>query len=325
MDHTRRELLGAASLLIGTAGCLGRDDGTATSTTEATTVSATATASETPTRTPTEEPTATPGETTVRLWPTSVTTVFEGDVSIKAIHDALEQSPRWSIKYTHGEQPLTYFVSSSASFYVGDAESTFAESEDFTVREIYRGVGPKYSRQYDDRFRIQVRERSDVDPASLSVSTGRLGNHQFFDITGSTSKRVLTPMLSELELRRVDDGERIVGPEGFDFDAGFMLYHNGDGLITAQFTLDEQGVEEFTEAVTAASDADLRSDFFRPVVDGEAFRTFSITERFATQVENGDWDGTLRLSFEVYPGDGHVISQLTGLPSIPFMFESSPD
>ncbi|MBP1988045.1 hypothetical protein [Halolamina salifodinae] len=336
MDHTRRKLLGAASALIATAGCLGGDDATATPTDDPSTATATTTArptpSETPTDEPTEEPTEEPTQTesTVRIWPTGVTAIFDGDVDATTIDDAMEDDPGSTAMYggqREGE-PVTYFLTFTDSQYPSGLRDTFEAADSLSVREVFRGVGPSYREEYRSALAQQAAERADIDPDSVSVIPGRLGDHQFLDISAPAPNSALVPMLPDLELQRANGGseEPIVGPEGVDAEADFFISQRRAGMTDVQFSLTEAGVESFADAVAAASDEELRGDFFRPVVGGEAFRPFSITENFATAVENGDWDGTFAFGVERRSGDGPAISRLTGgLPPIPFQFVPSPD
>ena len=131
-------------------------------------------------------------------------------------------------------------------------------------------------------------------------------------------------MLPEMELRRAngETDERIVGPDGFAVDPGYLVNRNRNGLITLNLTLSEEGIAGFTDAVESASESELRGEFFRPVVDDETFQTFSISETFATQIENGDWDGRLTISFAPRTDGKATITRLTGLPPFQFHFET---
>lgn len=331
MDHTRRELIGTASALLALTGCLGGNDATPKAT-------ATPTASETPTstpsetpsptqsETPTEEPTATPQSASIRLWPTSVTTVFEGGVSSDAIYDALESDPAQGLIYSRERDgtTLTYFVAAGASFYVQTAEDAFDSADDLTVRRVYRGVGPKYREDYTSALREQVTARANVDADSVSFIPGHYGNQRFLDASAPTSLSALVPLLPDMAIQRADGSdERIVGPEGFDAGTEFALsYHpNKSHMVTAAVMLNERGIESFTEAVEAASDAELGDQFYQPVVDGEAFLSYGLTDPLVTAIENGNWDGRLRVSFSERVWDGGLIEDLTGLPAVPFMYE----
>lgn len=336
MDHTRRKLLGAASALITTAGCLGDDDATATPTDDSATATPTATArptpSETPTDQPSEEPTEepTPTESSVRIWPTGVTAIFDGDVDGETIYDAFEDVPGSTAVYggQRDGAPVTYFLSFSDSQYVSGLRETFGAVEELSVREVFRGVGPSYREQYQSGLAQQAADRAGIDPDSVSIIPGRLGDHQFLDVTAPAPNSALVPMLPDLELRRANGGseELIVGPTGVDADADFVISQRRTGMTDVKFSLTEAGVESFADAISAASEEELRGDFFRLVVDGKTFRPFSVTENFATAVENGDWDGTFSFGVERRSGDGPAISRLTGgLPPIPFQFEPSPD
>jgi|AntRauTorcE11898_2_1112593.scaffolds.fasta_scaffold00426_19 hypothetical protein len=337
MDHTRRHVLGAASALVATAGCLGGDGATATPTENSGTATATVTVDPTPSETPTEEPiqeateepTST-GESSIRLWPTGLTAVFEGDVGSDAILDALEDPPGSMMLYggQRGGERVTYFLSLSASLYVAEAREAFGAADGLSVRQVFRGVGPSYRRKYASALGDQAAERAGIDPDSVSITPGRLGDHQFLDVAAPTNQSVLVPMLPDLELRRANGGseERILGPDGVDVDAEFAISQRRPGMTDVRFSLTESGVESFAAAASAASDEERRGDFFRPVVDGAEFRAFSLTESFATAVENGEWDGTLSFAVERRSGNGPAISRLTGgLPPVPFQFEPSAD
>lgn len=337
MDHTRRELLGAASALVVTAGCLGGGDTTATPTEDPTTATATGTARPTHSETPTEEPTEKPteeqtptGESSIRLWPTGLTAVFDGDVGSDAILDALDGPPGSMVLYggQRGGERVTYFLSLSSSLYVSEASSAFEAADGLSLRQVFRGVGPSYRQEYAAALGEQAAERAGIDPESVSLTPGRLGDHQFLDVSAPTNQSALVPMLPDLALRRANGGseERILGPGGVDVDGDFAISQRRAGMTEVQFSLTEAGIESFAAAVGAASDEELRGDFFRPVVDGEAFRAFSLTESFATAVQNGEWDGTLSFSVQRRSGAGPAISRLTGgLPPVPFQFEPSTD
>lgn len=315
MTHTRRGLLGAAAALVSMAGCTGGEDATGTPTD---TPTGTATSTETPTETETETRTQTPGEPSVRLWPWSVTTVLDGDVGADAIFDAFPETPSPAQVYSddRGGDTVTYFVSAEPSLYVADAEEAFADAGDLSVRRVYRGVGPQYRRSYASALSEQAAERAGVDPDSVTLSVGRRGDHQFLDVAAPTSRSALVPMLPELSFQRVD-GDQLVGPDGFAVDAGFFINQRRADAITVNLTLDDSGLDAFTAAVEAASDEALRDEFFRPVVDGEPFEAFGLSERFVTDVENGDWRGKLAIPLDARTGDGHAITRLTGLPSVP--------
>lgn len=335
MDYTRRELLGAASALVATTGCLGGDGATATQTEGPATATPTATARPTPGETPTAEPTEEPpaestpaGESSVRLWPTGLTAVFDGDVSSDAVYGALEDPPGSAALYggKRGGESVTYFLSRSSSLYVSEARDAF-DAADLPLREAFRGVGPSYRRKYASALGQQAADRAGVDPESVSVTPGRLGDHQFLDVSAPAAQSALVPMLPDLQLRRANGGneERILGPGGVDADAEFVVSQRRAGMTDVQFSLTDAGVESFAEAVSGASEEELRGDFFRPVVDGEAFRPFSVSESFAAAVENGEWDGTVSFGVERWAGGGPAISRLTGgLPAVPFQFVPSP-
>lgn len=331
MDYTRRKLLGAASALVATAGCLGGDDATATRTGDPATATPTATARPTPSETPTDQPTEepTPTESRVRIWPTGVTAIFDGDVDGETIFDAFDDVPGSAAVYggqRDGEE-VTYFLSRTSSLYVSEARDAF-DAADLSLRQVFRGVGPSYRQEYESALSQQAADRADIDPESVSITPGRLGDHQFLDISAPAAQSALVPMLPDLQLRRANGGsdERILGTAGVDADAEFVVSQRRAGMTGVQFSLTDAGVESFAAAVSGASDEELRGDFFRPVVDGEAFRPFSITENFAAAVENGEWDGTLSFSVKRMSGDGPAISRLTGgLPAVPFQFVPSPD
>lgn len=332
MDHTRRELLGAASMLVATAGCLGGDDGTVTPTDAPATATPTATARPTPSETPTDDPTEepTPTESSVRIWPTGVTAIFDGDVDSTTIYDAFEDVPGSTAVYggQRDGESVTYFLSFSDSQHVSALRETFGAAEALSVRAVFRGVGPSYRQEYQSGLARQAADRAGIDPESVSMIPGRLGDHQFLDVTAPAPQSALVPMLPDLALRRANGGteELIVGPEGVDDEADFVVSQRRAGMTDVQFSLTESGVESFAAAVSAASDEELRGEFVRPVVDGESFTPFSITADFATAVEDGDWDGTLSLAVERRSGSGPAISRLTGgLPPIPFQFEPSVD
>ena len=328
MDRSRRDILGAVSALVVTAGCLGGgDDPTSSPTAEPTrTATATPTPIETPTATPTEEPTPAPDGASIKLWPTSVTTVFDGDVSADTIHDELDDVPAPSTTYRRERKAgtVTFFVSASPSFYVSDAEEAFDEAADLSVRRVFKGVGPRYRRQYASTLGEQVAERTDAEADSVSVSPGRMGISQYLQVSAPTDQSALVPILPETELRRANGGtdERIVGPAGFDVGAGYILAGGSNGRIGLNVTLNEDGVEGFTDAVESASEAELRGAFFRPVVDDEEFRTFSLRDSFVTRVENGNWGGKLTLTFPARSAGEPTITRLTGFPPVTFHFEA---
>lgn len=329
MDHTRRDLLAAASMLVATTGCLGdgNGDATASPTEGSATASATATESPTPSETPTEEPTPVP-DSTVRIWPTPVTAVFEGDVSHDAILDALGDAPT-SAQIYNGERDgvtMTYAVAAGSSLYVPSVKETFADAEGLSTWRVFRGVGPDFRERYESAFGEQVAERAGVDADSVSITPGRLGDDQYLDITAPVDRSALVPMLPELAFERVDgEGDVIVGPEGFVTDTEFAVsYHpNREKTVTFTVTLTEEGISSFADAVDAASDEELRGDFVRPVVGDEAFSPFPVADWLESGLESGDWNGRLRLSFPDRLGTGDVISDLTDLPPVPFQFEPS--
>jgi len=319
VDRTRRGVLAAAASLASLAGCAG--DEAATATEPPTEQPPTATATPPPTATETPPPTATPAASTVRLWPKAVTTVFEGDVGADAVDDALGGIPGPAQVYrrNRADGTVTYFVTAAASFYVADAEEAFGAAAGLEVRRVYRGVGPRYRRQYASVLGEQVAEHAAVDASSVTLSPGRLGSHQFLDVSAPAPRSAIVPMLPELSFRRADGTERLVGPDGFAVDAGFLLVRSRrrEGVVTVDLTLDADGIEAFGDAVAAASDEALRGEFFRPVVDGEALRTFGLSEAFATDIENGDWNGALTLSFAARTDGESTIARLTGgLPPV---------
>lgn len=326
VTHTRRRVLAAAAALTSLTGCAGGEDSTVTKSPTDDPPKATATPTETPspmaTETETETEAQTAGTPSIRIWPMSVTTVFEGDVDSDAIYDALGDTPSPAQIYSRERdgETVTYFVSAAASFYVADATTAFGDADDLTVRRVYRGVGPRYRRTYESAIDEQAAERAGVDSVDVSLSPGRLGDHQYLDVAAPVDRSALVPMLPDLAFTRANGEERLVGPDGFALDAGFRVARSRSraGIVTVNLTLDDSGVEAFTEAVEAASTETLREAFFRPVVDGEAFGTFGLSEGFVTGVENGDWDGTMALSFAARSGDGSAITRLTGLPAVPF-------
>lgn len=320
MDRTRRGVLAAAASLASLAGCAGDEAATATEPPTENTPTATATP---PTDTETPPPTATPEASTVRLWPKAVTTVFEGEVGADAIDDALGGTPTPAQVYrrNRADGTVTFFVSAAASFSVADAKAAFADTDGLEVSRVYRGVGPRYRREYATVLSEQVADHAAVDPSSVTLSPGRLGSHQFLDLSAPAPRAAIVPMLPELSFRRANGSERLVGPDGFAVDAGFLLVRSRsrDGVVTVDLTLDDGGIEAFGDAVRTASDEALRGEFFRPVVDGEALRTFGLSEAFATDIENGDWDGPMTLSFAARTDGEFTIGRLTGgLPPVGF-------
>ena len=336
MDHTRRELLGAASMLVATTGCLGgSDDDAAVSSTERTiTRSATPTESPTPTDEPTEEPTEKPTpapDATVRIWPTSVTAVFEGNVNHDAIYDALGELPT-SARIRAGERDgatATYVVAAGRSVTVPSVTEAFDAADGLSALEVFRGVGPNFRDRYESAFGEQVAERAGVDAESVSIIPGRLGDHQLLDISAPVDRSALVPMLPEMAFQRANGGseETILEPGEVVADTEFAVsYHPGrEKTVTFTVVLTDEGVSSFADAVEAASEEALRGDFFRPVVDGEAFSPLSVTDWLEEGLESGDWDGRLRLSFPDRLGTGGVITDLTGLPPVPFQFEPVTD
>ena len=254
MDRTRRDVLAAAASLAALAGCAGGEDATATDSPTENTPTPTATAA--PTEPPTETPTPAPKDSLVRLWPQAVTAVFAGEVSYDAIEDALEAAPSTAQVYhrDRADGTVTYYVSAAASFYVADATEAFEDADGLELRRVYRGVGPRYRRQYESTLRAQAAEAAGVEPSSVTVTPGRFGSHQFFDVSAPAGLPATVPMLPELSLRRADDSEQLVGPAGVALDAGFLLMRSRtrDGVVSLKFTLDDAGAEAFSDAETAA-------------------------------------------------------------------------
>ncbi|GAB7094569.1 hypothetical protein JCM30237_17220 [Halolamina litorea] len=317
---------------VSLAGCAGNDPTTETtpdastatetptdSPTQSPTATEAATETQQPTETETEEPTETPDDPSVRLWPNAVTTVFSGDVEAEAVTDALGREPQ-SSKHYGGQregETVTYFVSMTSSFSVSDAEDAF-EGSDLSVETLYRGVGPDYLAEYESAIGEQAAALADVEPSSVTLSTGRLGRHQYLDIAAPTDTSALVPVLPDAEINRAGDGEnsRVVGPDGFS---------TGEGLtITAQsglwldLSLDDSGIEQFADAVADASSAELRGDFFRFTVDGDDFDTFGISQRFEASVEDGEWNGEFGFRLAEGTAEKTRIRELTGLPPVPF-------
>lgn len=332
MDHTRRDLLGAAAMLVATTGCLGGDDATASSTESSATASATATESPTPTDEPTEEPTEEPTpapDSTVRIWPTPVTTVFEGEVSHDAIHDALGELPTSARTYGRERDGVTatYAVVAGSSLSVSSVKEAFADAEGLSPWDVFRGVGPTYREQYESAIGEQVAERAGVDADSVSLAAGRLGDDQFLDITAPVDRSALVPMLPEMAFQRANGGseETIVEPGELVADSEFAIsYHpNRESTVTFTVTFTEDGIASFADAVDGASEEALRGEFFQPVVGDDAFSPLSVSDWLEEGLESGDWNGRLRLSLPDQLGTGGVISDLTGLPPFPFQFEPS--
>jgi len=255
----------------------------------------------------------------------SVTTVFNGDVSGDAIYEQFDDPPAPSSIYRReqGGETLTYFVVKLSSFYVAHAKDAFDDA-DLSVRRVFEGLGPRNRRRYASAIREQVTERSSVDPDSVSVSPGRLGISQFLEVSAPTKRSALVPMLPEMEFRRANGGtdERIIGPNGFAVDSGYTINRNRNGLVDLNPTLNEHGVEQFTDAVESASEAELRDGFFRPVVGDETFRAYGLSETFVTSIENGEWDGQLRISIAARAERESTITRLTGFPAVPLHFEA---
>lgn len=321
MDRSRRELLGAASALVVTAGCLGGGDDPTASPTDDTTRTATATATATPTPTETESPTEATETTTVRFWPYATTAAFEGEVSSETIVAATEREfgEWWTYQGDRGQETITYFVS-PATLGVHEIRESFEAAEELDLKRAYRGLGPDKRLEFSSTIRNQAAERSGIDPERVSVSAPTENGQQYLEYSAPTDASALVPALPEMEFRRVGDesGEPVVGPEGFAAAEGLTILERFEGQTNVQFSLTSEGLESLRDAVTAASSEQVREEFLRLVVRGNGFETLGFSESFQTAIENGNWEGEMSLRLDRRYDGEDTVSRLTGLPPVPF-------
>lgn len=269
-------------------------------------------------------------QSSIRILPRSTTIVFDGEISADEFPEELSvSSGSDSLIYREdGESGVhTYLVYRyrDTATDLDQVRTTFEENTEFDIERVYYGVGPETEAEFVSWIGQLAEEHSDVAATAIKHSTSVSDDQQEMAFTAGSSLDQITPLVSEIQIRRItsyrregkSETEPLLDESHIAVDRGFEFTNSRSGHQSIAFYLDSDGARTLSEAIEQAEN--VESEPFLQLAAGDTvLNTYRVQPSFAEKIRNGSWDRQLELT--VRGDDLNTVFNETPPPRVSFSY-----